>query len=333
MKLNAGVIGLGVGEAHCEGFRSHPRCRVAALCDFSDEKLKRAAKKYPNARLAKNADDLFEDPAIDVVSIASFDNFHYGQIAKALKNGKHVFVEKPLCLKEDELRRIRDLLRAHPGLRLSSNLILRKSPRFRLVRRWVRAGRFGRLYYLEGDYNYGRIEKITNGWRGKIDFYSVVYGGGVHLVDLLHWITGDTVTEVSSFGNRIASNGSRFRFNDCVASLLRFKSGIVAKVTSNFGCVFPHFHALALYGTKGTFLNGLERGLFYRSRDSATPPVPVTAAYPGVHKGGLIYDFLESILKNRAPEVNEEDVFKAMAVCFAMEKAAKTSKVTRVRYI
>ena len=37
--------------------------------------------------------------------------------------------------------------------------------------------RFGKIFYIEGDYNYGRVKKITK--RGKIPFYSVTYGGGL----------------------------------------------------------------------------------------------------------------------------------------------------------
>ena len=49
----------------------------------------------------------------------------------AIEHGKHVFVEKPLCLYEEEGREIAALLRERPDLRLSSNLPLRLSPRFR----------------------------------------------------------------------------------------------------------------------------------------------------------------------------------------------------------
>ncbi len=145
------------------------------------------------------ADEILENDDIDIVSIASYDNFHYEHIIKALENNKHVFVEKPFCMYESEAVHIRSLLQAKPHLRLSSNLILRKYERFRQVKSILDEGQLGDIYYLESDYNYGRLNKITEGWRGQLDYYSVVYGGGVHIVDLLLWLIGEKVLELSSY--------------------------------------------------------------------------------------------------------------------------------------
>ena len=51
----------------------------------------------------------------------------------------------------------------------------------------------GRLYYLEGDYAYGRLPKILSGWRAEIPIYSVVHGGAIHIIDLLLWLGGGQV--------------------------------------------------------------------------------------------------------------------------------------------
>ena len=48
------------------------------------------------------AEEIHCDADIDVVSIASYDNYHSDQIFAAIKNGKHVFAEKPLCLTRHE---------------------------------------------------------------------------------------------------------------------------------------------------------------------------------------------------------------------------------------
>jgi len=178
-KYNVGIIGLGVGEKHIKGYQSHQSCEVVALCDFSEEKIRSVKRKYPFLKIVKDADEILLDEGINIVSIASYDNYHYEQIIKAIHNEKHVFVEKPLCLYKKEAVEIRKLLQSKPHLKLSSNLILRESPRFKLLKKMIQGGEFGNVFYVEGDYNYGRLHKLTDGWRGKIDFYSIVYGGGV----------------------------------------------------------------------------------------------------------------------------------------------------------
>ena len=331
-KLKAGIIGLGVGEQHIAGYQSHPSCEVTALCDISDKKLGVAREKYPDFKITDNPSDILDDPEIDVVSVASYDNYHYEQILKAINNNKHVFAEKPLCLYRQEAESIRSLLKDKDQVKLSSNLILRMSPRFRYVKNMIKDGKFGKIFSVEGDYNYGRLHKITDGWRGKIDFYSVVYGGGIHIIDLFLWLTEDIVIEVDAYGNNISSRG-KFKYNDTVVCILKFKSGMVGKLAVNYACVFPHFHPLSIYGTKATFVNGMEHGSFFTSRDPLQKPEKIETPYPGVHKGDIIYSFIDSILNGSKVEVSQEDVFKAMSVCFAIEKAVNSHSRVRVEYI
>ena len=331
--LRAGIIGLGVGEKHVAGYRAHPACAVVAVCDKASSKLSEVQAKYGIFKACSNPDQILEDPEIDIVSIASYDPDHYEQIVKAIQNEKHIFVEKPLCLYEQEAVHIRALLKSKPHLKMSTNFILRKSPRFQGIREKILNGFFGELFYAEGDYHYGRLEKITEGWRGQIDFYSVVYGGSVHLVDLLLWLSGDTVEEVFAYGNQIASRDSQFKYNDCVAALLKFKSGMIGKITADFGSARPHFHSLNIYGTQATFVNDLPNGKLFTSRDPKQAPQDVTEPYPGIEKGDLIYRFVDSIANQSSPEVSQEDVFRAMSVCFAIETSVKEKKPVRVEYI
>ncbi|RPH73260.1 gfo/Idh/MocA family oxidoreductase, partial [bacterium] len=231
MKLiNAGIIGLGVGERHVAALHAHPACRVVALCDWNKEKLRSVGLSYPNVRLTESADNLLSADDIDIVSIASWDDYHATQIVQAIRSGKHVFAEKPLCMNIAELQAIREELCAHPNVKLGCNLILRRCPRFVELRRRIRAGEMGRIFSLEADYDYGRMHKIVDGWRGRIDNYSVFLGGGVHMVDLILWLVGKRVTEVVAWGNRIATEGTSFRYEDYVVAMLRFEDGTLGKV-------------------------------------------------------------------------------------------------------
>jgi len=332
MTIKAGIIGLGVGEQHISGYNKHPDCEVVVLCDSVKQKRIDLQKKYPEITIIANPNEILYDPNIDVISIASYDNFHHEQIIKALDNGKHVFVEKPLCLYESEAKEIRKKLN-QTRLKLSSNLILRQSPRFQYVKELIEKNELGSIYYLESDYEYGRIYKLTNGWRGDIDFYSIVYGGGVHMIDLLLWLTNDTVQEVTSFGNNICTRNTSFKYNDMVVSILYFQSGIIAKVACNFGCVKPHFHALSVFGTNATFINDYSFGKLYKNRNIEEPPKKIMKSYPGINKGDLIYNFVESIIKDKRSDVSENEVFNTMSVCFAIEKSVQTRTKIKVNYL
>jgi len=332
-RLRAAVIGLGVGCRHIAGFLAHPGCEVAAACDISEEAISLARREFPAVKgWTRDAVEILRDRSIDVVSIATYDTDHFDMTVAALRQGKHVFVEKPLCMTLEQLRALKALVRARPDLQLSSNLILRKSPRFAWLKGQIAEGRFGEIYHLDGAYNYGRLHKITAGWRGRIPSYSVVHGGAVHVIDLMRWLTGDEVDSVAACGNQITSAGTQFRFNDMTACMLRFRRGAVAQVSSNYGCAMPHSHALNVYGTKATFRNETDVAMVFDRDGESCRREDVTAAYPGVDKSELARDFAAAIIEKRTPAISADDVFSTMAVCIAVESAASQSNWVPVQY-
>ncbi|MDX6650817.1 MAG: hypothetical protein QOJ97_2768 [Solirubrobacteraceae bacterium] len=324
------MIGLGVGEQHAAAYAAHPEAEVVALCDLSEERLATVGAEHPGARLLASADELIAAPDIDAVSIASYDSFHHAQVKRALEAGKHVFVEKPLCQHENEAHELHALLRERPDLVLSSNLLLRVSPRFELLKRWVDEGRFGQIYYLEGAYDYGRLWKLTEGWRGDLDTYSVTLGGTVHIVDLLLWLTRDSVERVIARGSRLATQGTKFRFDDLVTATLELRSGAIANVTANFGCVHPHFHEVELWGTEATFQNAPGAATLWTDQGDGPVAEPVDAPYPDVPKGALIGSFVDAVTAGTGPTVTAKEVFDVMAVCFAIDKAAASGERVEV---
>jgi len=333
--LKVGVIGLGVGGKHIEEYLSHADCEVVSLCDFSDEKLSEAREKYPGMRIASDADEILEDQGIDVVSIASYDNYHHDQIITALNRGKHVFVEKPLCLNIQEAQDIRKCLNKHPRLKLSSNMVLRTCPRFIRLKDAVLSGEMGDIYSISADYLWGRKYKLTNGWRKDMDYYSIVLGAGVHMIDLLNWVTGLLPVEVKAYGNQITTGNSDLKYHDFAAMFLKYDTGLVAQVSAHGGCVHPHFHDLRVYGTKKTFMNGIEGGVWINSSVPDVLPVDIVEEYPGkTNRGDVIKTFIDSIRnRNVQPLVNTDDIFSTMSVCFAAEKAVHTNTNVKVKYI
>lgn len=331
--LNAAIIGLGVGERHISGYISNKRCRVKTLCDIDEKKLAALEKKYPNCEFTTNPDLIFNDSEIDIISIASYDNHHADQIVSSIKNGKHVFVEKPLCLNENELNEIVSALKENPHCKLSSNFVLRKSPQFNYVNEIINDGKFGELYYVEGDYNYGRIHKLTEGWRGDIPFYSVMHGGGIHMIDLLTWFSKKRVVEVIGLSNKIVTKGTKFKFPDMVSSLLRFEDNLIGKVTANFGSVTPHHHRLSIYGTNCSFFNTNESGIIYDERENTYNKKKFNYEFRNDKKTQILKSFITSILDNTQPVVTSKEVIDVMSVSLAIEKSLFTKKWEKVTYI
>ncbi len=334
-KPGVGVIGLGVGERHAHAYAADPRCRLVAICDRDPQKLAAVGARLPGVRRYARAEELIEDREIGVVSVASNDDDHFAQIERSLVAGKHVFAEKPLCSTEDELARLFGLWR-RSGVRLTTNTLLRRSPRFAWLKTAVEAGELGRVYAIEADYVYGRLHKLTDGWRGKIPGYSVMLGGGIHLVDLTTWIAGDRPVEAFAYGAGLASKGTSFDGNDQAMALLRFESGLIARVGANFAAVHPHFHRFLVYGTRATFENSPEApgapARLWTSRDPGATPQSVTAPYPGLDKSVLIGGFLDAVSGTGEPDISELECFATVAVCLAIDRAMRTGAPVRIAY-
>lgn len=79
---------------------------LRTVCTTSGISSRHAAEKFGFAQASTDADALFADPDVDLLFVLTRHNLHAEQVERALAAGKHVFVEKPLCLDEAELARI-----------------------------------------------------------------------------------------------------------------------------------------------------------------------------------------------------------------------------------
>jgi predicted dehydrogenase len=331
--LGVGVVGLGVGEQHARAFAAHPDCSVRALHDIDGARAERLAGEI-GARTASSFEEMLDSRDIDVVSLASYDDAHFDQVMAALAAGKHVFVEKPICRTLDELRRIKERWQSAGGkLKLRSNLVLRGAPLYRWLRGQIESGAFGSLYAFDGDYLYGRLHKITEGWRRDVGDYSVMEGGGIHVLDLLLWLTGERPVAVTATGNRICSRGTDFRFNDFAAATLEFDGGLVARISANFGCVHRHQHVVRVFGTEATLIYDDAGPRLHRSRDPAQGAERLghDALPPG--KGALIPDFVTAILEDASDAGETQSFFDGISICVAADRAAGSGKREGITYV
>lgn len=327
--LRVGVVGLGVGERHVAGYQAIDGVEVVAVCDIDPVRLAEVGDRRGISRRATDYRAITEADDIDAVSICSFDDAHAEQVVSAFNHGKHVMVEKPVALTQEELEAVREA-HATSGRILTSNLILRAAPRFMELRDAIARGDYGEVFYLEGDYIHAILHKITEGWRGRIHTYSVIYGGGIHLIDLMRWLLQDEIVEVSGMGTDVLTRGSSYGRPDTTVNLLRFAGGALAKTTTTFGPVRPKFHALNVYGTRATFVNDLGPAHRYTGTDAANHE-PIHSAYPPRDKGDHLPRFVEAIRGAGGPPVSAQDVFRVMEICLACEEAIRTRATIDVR--
>lgn len=92
-----------------------PEMRPIALCSAGGLSAAEAGASLGFERAVTDEDEIFADPEIDAVVVATPHNLHAAQVVKAIAAGKHVFVEKPLALTVEEVERIEQALAGSTG--------------------------------------------------------------------------------------------------------------------------------------------------------------------------------------------------------------------------
>lgn len=115
--MNVGIIGYGYwGPNLVRNFSLVNNCKVKMVSDFRQERLSVVSRTYPGIEVTTNPDDIITSNEIDAVIIATPVFTHFPLAKKALENGKHVLLEKPMTstVKEAEelmsLAKQKDLL-------------------------------------------------------------------------------------------------------------------------------------------------------------------------------------------------------------------------------
>ncbi len=115
-KLNHACIGVGgMGGADISNIKTHANTQIVALCDVDRTRLEQAAKAFPGVRTYTDWRELLakEGDRIDSVNVSVPDHNHTIIATHAMRAGKHVYCQKPLCHEIAECRLLKDTARRH----------------------------------------------------------------------------------------------------------------------------------------------------------------------------------------------------------------------------
>lgn len=145
-----------------------------AVGSRSPEKAAAFGEKYGIQKVYSDPNEMFSDPAVDVVYIATPHNTHFAYIKKALENGKHVLAEKAITLNSDELREAAALAKAK-GLVLAEAQTIYHMPLYKELRELLSSGKLGRVNLVT--MNFGSFKEYDMGNR----FFNRALAGGAML--------------------------------------------------------------------------------------------------------------------------------------------------------
>lgn len=183
--LHTGIIGFGVGGntfhapiiATTEGFE------INKIRARKDSEVTLARQRYPGVSITANADEIINDPNIELVVIATPNDSHHSLAKQAMLAGKHVVVDKPFTITTsdaDDLLKIAKetnrVLSVHHNRRFDSD--------FKTIEKLLKSGLLGELAEFECHYDRFRNYLRPGAWREKDEpGAGILYDLGSHLID------------------------------------------------------------------------------------------------------------------------------------------------------
>ena len=189
--VTIGVIGFGYwGPNLVRNLSQASRASVAAICDFSEAKRAQAQAIYPAVRVTGDVRELMTDTTIDALVIATPVATHYDLAMEALRNGKHVFVEKPLALNSAQGAELVNYAQQQRKVLMVGHTFVYTSAVAK-IKDLVDAGELGALnYYDSVRVNLGLFQRDVN----------VLWDVAVHDLSIMDYVIQERPVAVAACG-------------------------------------------------------------------------------------------------------------------------------------
>lgn len=245
MKHGLGIVGFGgMGSHHAREIVPKDRIDIVGICDVDPKRLDVARRE--GYRTCGSFEEMLADDAVEIILVATPNNFHRDLCIAALRHGKHVICEKPVTMHSDELADIMAVAK-ETGKLFTVHQNRRMDIDYLMVKKAVTEDRLlGDVFCIESRVQGSR--GVPEGWRQ----YPVAGGGmmldwGVHLIDQIMMMISEKVTSV--FCKMYSVHYKEV--DDCFKLFLTFESGITALIevsTSTF-ISLPRWHVSGADGT------------------------------------------------------------------------------------
>ena len=117
------------------------------MCDSHTETLRALGEQYPQCRTLTTFPEVLNDESIQAVAIATPAETHFLMVREALRAGKDVFVEKPLCLSADQGQALVTLARERGRILMVGHLLW-YHPAVLKLKDLIDSGELGRIQYI-----------------------------------------------------------------------------------------------------------------------------------------------------------------------------------------
>ena len=327
--MNIAIIGYGYwGPNLVRNFSAVNNCTIKFVSDFRQERLNIVSKAYPAIKVTTNPDDILLSKEVDAVVIATPVFTHFALAKKALENGKHVLLEKPMTSTVKEAEELMELA-AKKNLLLMVDHTFLYTGAVRKMRQLIDEGSIGDIRYFDSSrINLGLFQPDVN----------VLWDLAPHDISILNYLVKAKPYSVNATGishthndiENIAYLTVNYKedfiahFNCSWTSPVKLRTVLVGgdKKMMVFNDLEPS-EKIKIYDTGYNYKTDEEKNRLlvdFRTGDIFIPKIELKEAL-----FGMADDFVNSILNKREPVSNSQLGLEVIKILEASQKSIKNN--------
>ena len=333
-KLNFAVVGAGnIGKRHIHLLLQNPNAQLIAVCDKDKKK-----NSFPSETdFTTEFEAILKNEAVDIVNICTPHHLHAPMSITAMKAGKHVLVEKPMCISSKEAKQM-----IAAAEKFNKHLIVVKQNRYNFpvqqVEQLLAKNKLGKIIEVHCDVLWNRNDNYyKSDWRGKLKTEAgALFTQGSHFIDLLvHWF-GEVKKATTWYGTL----NHKIEIDDSGNSTVIFENGTIGKLIWSNNVFEKNYEgSITIFGEKGTvkiggpYLNKID---FWNVKNISQPATEINQDAPNRYASGyqgtssnhhkVFDDVIDFILHNKKVKlVQGEEAIKTIVSIEKIYSAGKKS--------
>ena len=302
--LNIGIIGTGgiATGAHAPAINKSANVRLWSILSRDRQRGEMFADKFSaaaNRPVRESMEQFLDDPELEAVLVASPDRLHFSQAMACLEAGKHVLVEKPLCVSVEEVDQLKSIVK-QTGLTLALCLHMRWHQGLRMLREKIYEGLLGDVWHMRLHWTI-KAPDGTN-WRASRELgrWWSVSAFGPHCIDVARWIMGTKHGDIQEFKTITTSPVWNSEHDESAVLGLRFESGATAEIFTSL--IVETTSHVDIFGSEG---EAICRGVLGRNGDGSILVNNKEFKFPVMNPFvSLVENFADAINTGNKPEVD-----------------------------
>lgn len=342
--MKVGIIGCGsiAKLRHAPEYKANPYVSEIVFYDRNPERAKELANLFGGS-VANTVEELLADSTIDIISDCSSNEYHHIFSTNALLSGKHVLCEKPISLTIEHANEIIEAQK-ESGKKLMVDHNQRFTRAHQKAKEILESEELGKVLTFRTTFGHSGpehwgVNKTNSTWFFKKDRSVLGVAGdlGIHKVDLLHYLLGDEIEQVSAFQgalDKVDEHGEPIEVCDNIVCSLKTKRGRLGTASFSWTYYGEEDNSTVIYCEKGIMKiyhsDDYQIEVITKDGERVNYQLENIQTNDNQTNSGVIDEFIESIRLDQLPLVSGDDALSSLKVILGIIEAAETNTVVTI---